>query len=307
MKGYISLKIYYNGQILSHAHEGVNFLCENPCVIIVSLSITYKGLKSILSQSVDYQVQKRVINILYRQPVLVFGSFGQFQIMHVTDEAIITHASLIELYVEFEEIDDVDFPEPNINWVGYNTKSDEEFECNYEVVGPTKDVEEDEIMVEGDAADVINALPGQHSSGEPFFMHILNLDAIDALESSEFINTAPAVVADDKFVVGEFNSREIVIASVREYTIRRGVDYRVYESEPTTFYAKCVQYTKQAVIGLSELCCWVIRKYNGSYTCTRNTISQDHVKLDSNTIGEAIKPLVEADPSIKVKSFIVEV
>ncbi|RYQ94879.1 hypothetical protein Ahy_B08g089833 isoform B [Arachis hypogaea] len=145
MEGYISLKIYYNGQILSHTHE-------------------------------DHQVQKRVINILYRQPMLVFGGFGQFQIMHVTDEASMqrmfftyhqtrAQASLIELYVELEEIIDVDFPEPNTDWVGYNTESDEEFEGNYEVVGPTEDVEEDEIMVERDVADVANALTGQHPYG----------------------------------------------------------------------------------------------------------------------------------------------
>ncbi|RYR62108.1 hypothetical protein Ahy_A04g019466 [Arachis hypogaea] len=36
------------------------------------------------------------------------------------------------------------------------------------------------------------------------------------------------------------------------------------------------------------------------------TISQDHFKLDSDTVGEAIRPLVEIDPSIKVKSMIAE-
>ncbi|XP_025640615.1 uncharacterized protein [Arachis hypogaea] len=36
-------------------------------------------------------------------------------------------------------------------------------------------------------------------------------------------------------------------------------------------------------------------------------ISQDHAKLDSDTIANAIRPLVEADPSIKVKSVIAEV
>ncbi|XP_016199126.1 uncharacterized protein LOC107640084 [Arachis ipaensis] len=36
-------------------------------------------------------------------------------------------------------------------------------------------------------------------------------------------------------------------------------------------------------------------------------ILQDHAKLDSDTIAEAIRPLVEADPSIKVKSIIAEV
>ncbi|XP_025636537.2 probably inactive leucine-rich repeat receptor-like protein kinase At5g48380 [Arachis hypogaea] len=36
-------------------------------------------------------------------------------------------------------------------------------------------------------------------------------------------------------------------------------------------------------------------------------ISQDHSKLDSDTVAEAIRPLVETDPSIKVKSIIGEV
>ncbi|XP_052114156.1 uncharacterized protein LOC110279080 [Arachis duranensis] len=37
------------------------------------------------------------------------------------------------------------------------------------------------------------------------------------------------------------------------------------------------------------------------------TISQDHAKLDSDTIADAIRPLVKADPSIKVKPVIAEV
>ncbi|XP_025675679.1 uncharacterized protein [Arachis hypogaea] len=37
------------------------------------------------------------------------------------------------------------------------------------------------------------------------------------------------------------------------------------------------------------------------------TISQNHSKLDSNTIAEAMKPLVESDPSIKIKFIIAEV
>ncbi|RYR03914.1 hypothetical protein Ahy_B06g083323 [Arachis hypogaea] len=52
---------------------------------------------------------------------------------------------------------------------------------------------------------------------------------------------------------------------------------------------------------------WVVRMYNGSHTCTRATISQDHSKLDSITIAEATKPLVEVDPALKVKSVIAEV
>ncbi|XP_057755559.1 uncharacterized protein LOC130974720 [Arachis stenosperma] len=121
------------------------------------------------------------------------------------------------------------------------------------------------------------------------------------------------LMPDGEFTVGmEFSSREVVIKAMKDYTIRRGVDYRVYESEPTTFYAKCTQYGAGCdwlirVTKMSRKFCWEIRRYNGSHTCTRVTISQDHSKLDSNTVAEAIKSLVEVDPSIRVKSVIAEV
>ncbi|RYR53978.1 hypothetical protein Ahy_A06g029233 [Arachis hypogaea] len=171
--------------------------------------------------------------------------------MHVADEVSIqgmlltyyqirVQTSLIELYVEIEEIQDVDIRELNIDWMGYDTESDGEFEDNYEIVGPTKNIEEDDISVKIDVGVVANALADQHPSEEPSFMHTLNLDTMHALEFSEYINTFFAVVGE--FVVGmKFNSKETVIVAVKRYTIRRGVDYRAYESEPMTFFAKCVQ------------------------------------------------------------------
>ncbi|XP_057734719.1 uncharacterized protein LOC130950210 [Arachis stenosperma] len=132
-------------------------------------------------------------------------------------------------------------------------------------------------------------------------------------DSEEEFETELPVLPDGEFTVGmEFSFREAVIKAMKDYTIRRGVDYRVHESEPTTFYAKCTQYGAGCdwlirVSKMSRKFCWKIRRYNGSHTCTRATISQDHSKLDSNTIAEAIKPLVEVDPSIRVKSVIAEV
>ncbi|RYR56921.1 hypothetical protein Ahy_A05g022657 [Arachis hypogaea] len=74
-------------------------------------------------------------------------------------------------------------------------------------------------------------------------MRSLDLEAIHAPEFPQYMNTAPLVVVDGEFTMGiEFSSREAVIKAMKDYTIRRGVDYRVYESEPTTFYAKCTEY-----------------------------------------------------------------
>ncbi|RYR02197.1 hypothetical protein Ahy_B06g081016 isoform C [Arachis hypogaea] len=110
----------------------------------------------------------------------------------------------------------------------------------------------------------------------------------------------------------EFRSRESVISAIKSYTISRGVDYTVYESEPQTFYAKCKEYGAGCdwLIRASLIrkkACWEIRRYNGKHTCTVVTISQDHAKLDSDTIADVIRPLVESDLLIKVKSVIAEV
>ncbi|RYR55096.1 uncharacterized protein [Arachis hypogaea] len=149
---------------------------------------------------------------------------------------------------------------------------------------------------------------------EPTFMRLLDLEAMHAPKFSQYMNAGELpVVADDEFIMGmEFSSREAMIKAMKDYIIRRGVDYQVYESEPTTFYAKCTQYSAgyDWLIRVSKMCkkyCWEIRRYNGNHTCTRATISHDHSKLGSNTIAEAIKPLVEVDPFIKVKSVITEV
>ncbi|RYR56751.1 hypothetical protein Ahy_A05g022442 [Arachis hypogaea] len=72
----------------------------------------------------------------------------------------------------------------------------------------------------------------------------------------------------------EFSSKEAIVISIRNYTLFKWVDYKVYESKPLTFYTKCLQY--------------------GS-----GTISQDHSKLDSDTIADVIRPLVEVGPSLK--------
>ncbi|RYR73295.1 hypothetical protein Ahy_A02g007649 isoform H [Arachis hypogaea] len=110
----------------------------------------------------------------------------------------------------------------------------------------------------------------------------------------------------------EYSSRKSVVAAIRSYTIARGVDYDVYESERQTFYAKCKMYGRGCdwLIRASLIRkkgCWEIRRYNGRHTCTTRVISQDHSKLDSDTVAEAIKPLVETDPSIKVKTIIAKV
>ncbi|RYQ84224.1 hypothetical protein Ahy_B10g103309 [Arachis hypogaea] len=78
----------------------------------------------------------------------------------------------------------------------------------------------------------INTVAIQHSLNVPSFMHTLDLDVMHASEYPKF--------AKPKHVTLIF--REIEVMAIRNYMLSKGVDYRVNESEPLTFYAKYLQY-----------------------------------------------------------------
>ncbi|RYQ79211.1 hypothetical protein Ahy_Scaffold6g107920 [Arachis hypogaea] len=272
----VRLKVYYHGQILLQTSEGVKFVCENPLDIIIPFTLSFEELKGVISEKIDSQISSRVSCVLYRYPVPVFDGFVQFQTKYVTDEASMqemfsvylesrSRISFIELYVEFEQ----SAVDRDIELEDYNSDSEEEFESNYEDVDPGVDEDQaDEAMV-ADVADVANALANQQPFVEPSFMRSLDLEAMHESEFPQYVNAAELpLMPDGEFTVGmEFSSREAVINAMKDYTIRRGVDYRVYESEPTTFYAKCTQYGAGCdwlirVTKMSRKFYWEIRRYN---------------------------------------------
>ncbi|RYQ99827.1 hypothetical protein Ahy_B07g087839 [Arachis hypogaea] len=88
----------------------------------------------------------------------------------------------------------------------------------------------------------------------------------------------------------EFSYRETVIKAMKDYTIQKCLDYRMYESELTTFYAKCTQY--------GAGCNWLIRV---SKMWKKSFEARFQHNCRSN------KAVGRVDPSIKVKSVIAEV
>ncbi|XP_057730445.1 uncharacterized protein LOC130945756 [Arachis stenosperma] len=312
MENIANLQVYYNGEVIPNTHEEVTFVCECLLSFAIPCDMSFVELQNGFCNIIQSHILKRVSNLLYRSPVQVFGELIQFQLMPISDDASMQqmfciyqqtqfHVPMIELYVEFEQQSalgavgkEVNVDElGDIHWEEDNNNSEKEFEANYEVDDKNDD---GDLAGNSKVQNEANAIVSQHLFGVPSFMRTLDLEAMHAPEFPKFANTGEGNVAaeDGEFSVRmEFGSRESVISANKSYTISRAVDYTVYESEPQTFYAKCKGYGDQ--------------RYNGKNTCTVGTISQDHAKLDSDTIADAIRPLVESDPSLKVKSVITEV
>ncbi|RYR18954.1 hypothetical protein Ahy_B03g063580 [Arachis hypogaea] len=95
--------------------------------------------------------------------------------------------------------------------------------------------------------------------------------------------------------------------SIKRYIISRRIDYTVYElsHRHSMQNAKGCDWLIRASL-IRKKDCSEIKRYNGKHMCNMGTISQDHAKLDTYTIADAIRSLDEAE-SIKVKSIIAEV
>ncbi|XP_015933132.1 uncharacterized protein LOC107459414 [Arachis duranensis] len=257
--------------------------------------MTLMELQNGLCKSMENSTLMRVSRILYRNPIVVFGGLIQFDAMPITDEASMQNMfqihrqtqmrhPQIEVYVEFETVEavavqnDTDIHDDRgAVYEGMNSDSEEDFEATYEA-GIYKH-------------SVVFTVPDRTGSNR------IGPDRTRPDRTGRFDRkTGVADAEDEEFWIGmEYSSRKSVVASIRSFTIAKGVDYEVYESEPQTFYAKCKMYGRGCdwLIRASLIRkkgCWEIRRYNGRHTCTIETISQDHFKLDSDTVAEAIRP-----------------
>ncbi|XP_027367983.1 uncharacterized protein LOC113873840 [Abrus precatorius] len=247
-----------------------------------------------LTQNIEFEFPKIVESIVYRCPISIFGGFTQYYTVPIINDADVAQmfqihhqyhppTLAIELYVVFKEI--------AIN-------IDEEDEDAYASTVPNREVEW--INVNNESGDS----EGEYGSGE--------LSEDEDVDDDDYANLGHFDLDGDLYVGKQFANRKTVIRAIKCYSIANGVDYKVVESEPSIFYCKYVRYEidygwlLRATFRKNEFI-WEIRKYNGPHTCTRGRISQDHTKLDSDTIAECIKPMVESDPSFKIKLVIGEI
>ncbi|XP_015963682.1 uncharacterized protein LOC107487540 [Arachis duranensis] len=110
-----------------------------------------------------------------------------------------------------------------------------------------------------------------------------------------------------EFQVGQqFQDKEEALLSVKTYSIRRGVQYKVVESDYRRYVGKCSKFGNGCtwLIRLSlrqRKGLWEVKRYNGPHTCLATSISSDHRSLDYHVISAFIMPIVRTDASVSIK------
>ncbi|XP_015963418.1 uncharacterized protein LOC107487314 [Arachis duranensis] len=110
-----------------------------------------------------------------------------------------------------------------------------------------------------------------------------------------------------EFQVGQqFQDKEEAVLSVKTYSIRCGVQYKVVESNYRKYIGKCKEFGNGCTwlirINLSHRKgIWEVKRYNGPYTCLATSISSDHRILDYHVISAFILTMVRADVAVCIK------
>ncbi|RYR37087.1 hypothetical protein Ahy_A09g042010 [Arachis hypogaea] len=237
-------------------------------------------------------------NILYRNPVIVFDGLIQFDIIPIIDEANMQH--MFHIHQQTQVQNKILRCKSNAEEIQHDSdmKDDkvEDFETTYEI--GEKD-EDGDVECETIVKNVVVPPTVSQPMDVLHFMRGLDLDAIHAPEFTKYAN------------IGIANPRtggsELKWNTILKKWSSRGVDYNMFMSPS---HIRSMQNTRRMAVGAmgqASLIKKKIRRYNGSHTYIMGMISNDHSKLDSNTVAEVIRPLVETDSSVKVKSIITEV
>ncbi|XP_016167948.1 uncharacterized protein LOC107610407 [Arachis ipaensis] len=172
------------------------------------------------------------------------------------------------------------------------------------------DSDQEPVDIIGDSDDDTGANPHvQHrpssSASQQYPLHFstLNFEALGQQEDGG--NTVGG--SSTEFQIGQsFQNKDEAVLSVKDYSIRRGVEYRVIKSDHLKYHGKCKEFGKGCtwlirVALLARKGTWEVRRYNGPHTYLATSISSDHRQLDYHVICAKILPLVRADAAVTVK------
>ncbi|XP_015959398.1 uncharacterized protein LOC107483280 [Arachis duranensis] len=134
------------------------------------------------------------------------------------------------------------------------------------------DSDQEPVDIFGDSDDDTGANPhaqqAPSSSGTqqyPPYFSILNLEAL----GQQTDGGATVGGSSTEFQIGQsFQNKDEAVLSVKDYSIRRGVEYQVLESDHLKYHGKCKEFDKGCswlirILLRARKGTWEVRRYNG--------------------------------------------
>ncbi|RYR28358.1 hypothetical protein Ahy_B01g052467 isoform B [Arachis hypogaea] len=318
--------VHHRGSIKRKTHSGVKFTDKDPLCIVVNPTTSYDDLVRSVLMKLGLEGVKRVKKFFYRIPVtilhdtvkydcLTIGSDEDLQVMGSnrnttnvataagsSSRAAVASSSVPVYEPAVQLVASPSFAVDLNDGVGDEVGSFDILPNALEGVPPVGvgdgvlgDADEDDVepdTIEDDSGDELDAMRHEGVLG-----HAVGFGARDAKGTAGLT----------EFQVGQqFQDKDEALLSVKSYSIRRGVQYKVLESDHRRYVGKCSEFGNGCtwLIRLSlrkRKGIWEVKRYNGPHTCLATSISSDHRSLDYHVISAFIMPMVRADASVSIK------
>ncbi|RYQ89738.1 hypothetical protein Ahy_B09g096227 isoform D [Arachis hypogaea] len=330
--------VHYRGSIKRKTRSGVKFTDKDPLCIIVTPTTTYDALVSCVLDKLGLEGVKRVKKFFYRIPTAVLhdtvkfdcSTIGSNEDLHSggsnrnantiaavagsSSRPAVASSSAPVYEPPMQPVASPSFAVDLGGNVGDEVRHGEhiptEVHCPTPAgVGdglfddPDDDDLEPDLIADESGDDVGTTVPrratGGSSSGTqqyPPHFSSLDLDAMRQDENALLPSGFGARDTEGSAGVNEFQT----------YSIRRGVQYKVVESDYRRYVGKCSEFGNGCtwLIRMSlrqRKGIWEVKRYNGPHTCLASSISSDHRSLDYHVISTFIMPMVRADAAVNIK------
>ncbi|MED6116604.1 hypothetical protein PIB30_101793 [Stylosanthes scabra] len=277
--GYFLALIHHNGKMKRRTREGVKFKFECPTNVFITERTSFIDLQSNIIRKLGLDAKKRVRNIYYREPVAVVSSGVKYDSFSVnTDEDLQVLFHYRQRYPEvrttklYVEIDDVGAssggsnpPPPPIHVRPTHAPIPMRVPETERIVSPSFDVnlpQDDEDACDlGDNRSFGELAVAMAGTPQPPFPQICHASPDPHVEEPLRCNDydeEPALIEgdsnDDGRTIPVARGKEEVLLALKNYSIHRGVEYRVMESDHEKYHGKYKAF--------GDGCNWLIRVTN---------------------------------------------
>ncbi|XP_052114201.1 uncharacterized protein LOC127745483 [Arachis duranensis] len=311
-KSFVTL-VHCSGKIQKSKRHGVKFTDRELLSIFIRSSSTLAEIKLSILRKLDVCGSKWVKKLFHKIPIAVVSTgvrYETFVIGSDEDLQVLFHCRrsfsevrIPELLAKLEDGVDSSGPlAPNPQSTTVDGTSTSMPVVAAAVLVPDSqhvaavhagddDSDDEPVVIGGDSDDIPSGTPTPHGgSGSrtqqyPPYLSSLNLEAVGQHQNVEPTFAGQGIHdgnALTEFQVGQsFKSKEEAVLSVKDYSIRRGVEYRVIESDNLKYQGRCKEFGNGCTwlirITLRKWkSTWEVRRYNGPHTCMTTSISSDH-------------------------------